>query len=138
MRTVVRKSLFLIAALTILSLSLYSVRNAQAQEREVEAVVENYFSYLKNGDIEGILSSLTDPILNERRKLLEENTAYPEFLRENYEGSYMEIKSIKKIKGDGRSVNVEIYFEEPGPPLKTKFILKKVDNTWKISEEISS
>lgn len=138
MKIVVRKSLFLIATFIVLSLSLYSVRNIQAQEYEVEAAVESYFSYLKNGDTDGILSLLTDPVLSERRKLLEENTTYPEFLRENYRGSDMEIKRVREIKGERKSVAVEIYFEQPGPPLKTKFILERVDNSWKISEEISS
>lgn len=132
-----RRFLFLIVAFMIF-FSFYIGLSLQAQEEgEVELAVENYFEYLKRGDTQGVLNLLTDPLLSERRELLEGNTAYPEFLRERYENAYMEVKNTEKIKGNERAIDMEIYLGEQEPPLKTRFILRKKSGSWKISEEIN-
>jgi hypothetical protein len=119
-----------------MSFSFCHILDLQAQENEVEAIIQDYFSYLKNGDIVGISSLVTYPLYGERKRLLTENSEYPEFLREFYRNASMEIKSIRATKQGRRAVDVEIYFSDQGPPLETTFVLKKIQNSWKISEEI--
>lgn len=131
-----RRFLFL-ALLGIIPLLYYNIAHTEADEGEVEAVVESYYGYLRAGDTAGILSLLTEPLLSERRELLERNTAYPQFLREMYQSSYMEVTDIKKVKGNRRAVDVEIYLDEGQNPLKTRFILQIVNGSWKISNEVN-
>lgn len=132
-----KKYLFVIW-LFIMAFSLCYTVSLYAQSSEVETTIEDYFTHLKNGDTEGILSSLTNPFYSQRRKLLTENSEYSEFLRDTYKDAYMEIKNIKTIKkGDRRVVDVEIYFNAQEPPLKTTFVLKRENDLWKISEEAS-
>jgi hypothetical protein len=134
-----RKALFVALVFTIL-FSLYgvSVIGVQNGDGDVREVVQRYFSYLRDGDTGGILELVVEPMLSERKKLLEQNTAYPEFLRQMYNSAYMEIKNIRATKEGKRAVDVEIYLSEQDPsPLKTTFILKNIQNSWKLSEEIS-
>lgn len=121
----------------IILFSFYIVANIKAQAGDAEMSVETYFDYLKNGDTEGILNILTDPLLSERRTLLENNTDYPEFLRKTYEGANLEIRNVERVDKDIRMVEVEIHLGSDGSSLKTKFLVKKVNDSWKISEEIT-
>jgi hypothetical protein len=87
-----------LALLLIASFSLHGAFYADAKEPGVESVVEDYFEYLRAGDTTGMLSLITDPLLSERRELLENNAAYPKFLRDMYKNSYMKITNITNIK----------------------------------------
>ena len=131
-----KRVLFFISLL-IMSLLLYDIVDSEAKEPEVEAVVESYFECLRSGDTTGILNLITDPLLSERRELLEKNTAYPQFLREMYNNSYIKIINIRKIKGDKRAADVEVYLNNGETPLKTRFILQNVNGSWKISDEVN-
>ena len=131
-----KRVLFFISLL-IMSLLLYDIVDSEAKEPEVEAVVESYFECLRSGDTTGILNLITDPLLSERRELLEKNTAYPQFLREMYNNYYMKIINIRKIKGDKRAADVEVYLNNGETPLKTRFILQNVNGSWKISDEVN-
>jgi hypothetical protein len=130
-----KKFLFLLA-LIILS-SFYVMMGLKVQAGDAEASVQTYFEYLKDGDTEGILNILTDPLLSERRKLLEDNPEYPEFLKNTYQGANLEIKSTENIDKNKKAVDVEIHYVD-GSPLKARFLLKMVDNSWKIAEEINN
>ena len=131
------KRVLFLGLLLILPLSIFITAGAEADEGEVESVVQSYYGYLKLGDTAGVMSLLTDPLLSERRELLEKNSSYPQFLREMYESSYMKITEIKKIKGNKRAADVEIYLNEGQTPLKTRFILQNVNGSWKISNEVN-
>ncbi len=121
--------------LVLMISSLYCrMPNLHAQEEEAE--IESFFSYLKSGDREGVLSLLTEPLLSERRELLEDNPEYSGFLKETYRSASIKIKNTEEIGQDKRAVNVDIYFSDQEPPLETKFILKRENGSWKISEEI--
>lgn len=134
-----KKRLFMIwFFIMAFSFSFFHPLSLYAQNSEVETTIQDYFIYLKKGDTESILGSLMDPFHSQRRKLLTENSGYPQFLRDTYKDAYMEIKKIKTVeKGDKRAVDVEIYFNAQEPPLKTTFILKEENGLWKISEEVS-
>ena len=132
-----RKTILFLISTSMISLLLYAVPNLHAEEREVEASIQNFFGYLKDGDTQSILSLLTEPILSEQRKLLENNSEYPEFLRKIYKNSYMVIKNTEKINRNKRAIDVEIYHGNLEPPLEIRFILKRKKGLWKISEEIT-
>jgi hypothetical protein len=131
--TIMKRVFFLIALVVLPSLSI--IPTLEAQTGDAETSVETYFDYLKDGDTEGILILLTDPLLSERKRLLENNSEYPEFLRKTYQGASMEVKNSENVDKDKRVVDVEIHFAD-GSSLQTKFLLKMVDGSWKIAEEI--
>ena len=103
-----------------------------------ENVMQYYFNALKNGDTETIITLLTDPILNNRRLLLEKNTAYPEHLRNYYQNANMFITD-KTLSDDGNvcTITTNIFFESGGNPLIIQFYLKNTSEGWKISEEFT-
>ena len=108
-----------------------------AIEEEGKILVQKYFENLKIGDTSAILNILTDPILSEKRDLLENNPAYSSFLQKIYANSHIEINNMAATESGKKSVNVAIYFNDQGPPQKARFILKLEDNVWKISEEMN-
>ena len=109
-----------------------------SQDTEVEFLMNNYFQFLKAGDTESILSVLTDPLLSERENILKNNPAYPNFLRAQYKTARFVIEKAVDIQSDKKSIDVEIYFDEKGQPLKPRFLLKKEKGFWKISDELTN
>jgi hypothetical protein len=128
------RKLVLLPLALMLYVSLGNVPSVNAAGDSIEITVQTYFDYLKSGDTEGILSCLTDPLLSERRSLLEKNTAYPDFLRDMYRSAYIVIKNVEEDKG---KIEAEIYLNEHDPPLRSRFILKRPSGAWLISEEIN-
>ena len=126
-----------LALLLMASFTNYAAVDTEAKEPEVEAVVESYFEYLRAGDTAGILSLITDPLLSERRELLEKNSSYSEFLRDMYKNSYIQITNIKNIKGNKKAADVGIYLNEEEIPIKTRLILQIINGSWKISNEVN-
>ena len=128
------RKLVLLTLVLMIYAPLSHVASLKAAGGSIETTVQSYFDYLKSGETEGILSCLTDPLLSERRSLLEKNTAYPEFLRDMYKSAYIVIKNVEEDKGE---IEAEIYLNDEDPPLKSRFILKHESGSWLISEEIN-
>jgi hypothetical protein len=101
-----------------------------------EDVIAAYFSGLKEGDVQKLIFLLTDPLLSEKRELLEEDATYPGFLRNYYRDATMLIKESTPIYENNICIlMVEFFFKDDGNPSKIKFYLKNTDSGWKISEE---
>ena len=129
------KRLFIILIFILLTICFHCL-NLYAFESEEAVPIESLFQYLKEGNTSDILNLFTDPILTEKKELFENNRSYSNFLKNTYEGSISFINKIERLSDTKSAVDVEIHFREGGPPLKTRFILKKQDGLWKISEEI--
>jgi hypothetical protein len=130
--------LLFLASASVVLFSFYNAETIQAGEKKPRSVVRKYFAYLKKGDTEGILGLLANPLLSQKRELLEGNTHYPRFLRGIYKNSRIKIAKTRRIKRHKRAVDVRIYFSPKERPLKIRFILKRkrVDGQWKVSKEI--
>jgi hypothetical protein len=74
---------------------LFAPRHAATGDAEL--LLETYFACLKAGDTRGILSLLADPLLRERRRLLEKNETNSEFLKQVYESASMVIKNAGRV-----------------------------------------
>jgi len=103
---------------------------------EIQILVTHFFDSLKTGDTDGIILSLTDPILDERRELLETNPEYSNQLKGVYDGIQIELGSVNIKKNDTALIAVQIKMSD-GMPRKTKLFCKKINGSWKISEELS-
>jgi hypothetical protein len=130
------KRLFIILIFILLTIGFHCL-NLHAFGSEEAVTIESLFQYLKEGNTSAILNLFTDPVLTEKKELFENNRSYSNFLKNTYEGSISFINKIERLSDAKSAVDVEIHFREGGPPLKTRFILKKQEGVWKIlSEEI--
>jgi len=125
---------FIILIFILLVFSFHCL-NLHAFESEEAVTIESLFQYLKEGNTNAILNLFTDPVLTEKKELFENNRSYSNFLKNTYEGSTSFINKIERLSDAKSIVDVEIHFREGGPPLKTRFILKKQEGVWKISSE---
>ena len=134
-----KKNMTIIIVTTLMIfLGYFQTPSLYSQDTGVELLMNNYFKFLKTGDTESILSVLTDPLLSERENILKNNPAYPNFLRAQYETARFVIGQTIAIQSDKKSIDVEIYFDEKGQPLKPRFLLKKEKGFWKISDELTN
>ena len=108
------------------------------QDEELRNLMQTYFNALKNGDVEVLKGLLTDPVLADRRMLLEQNTAYPEHLRNYYKNAGMVVREVHLTDDENiRVVTAGISFEGEQNPVMIQFLLKNTDEGWKISQEES-
>ena len=108
-----------------------------SDQNDARIVMESYFEALKSGDVKTILTMLIDPLLSANRGLLENNTAYPAYLKKYYENASMVIKEINYPKENMQIVKTEVLFTGDIHSIKSQFILKYADGAWKISEEMN-
>lgn len=122
--------------LSFAGLLILFAASAYAAGEEPGAVVETYFDALKSGDVQAVMTVITDPLLGSRKLLLEQNTAYPDYLRNYYRDAVLAIDRITSPADTVRTVDVSIAFPEDANPLTIKFVLTDTPAGWKISEEL--
>lgn len=128
------KRSFLILAILICCFFL-RIPGLHALEQGERQTIEKLFQYMKKGNTNGILGILTEPMLSKKRPIFEKKS-YSLFLKKTYGNANLIIGKIESFGPDKSSIDVEIDFNDGGPPLKTIYILKKQEGLWKISEEI--
>ena len=101
---------------------------------EIKILITDFFNSLKTGDTDGIILSLTDPILNECRELLETNPGYKDQLTGVYDGIEIELGKIKIKKNDAARIDLQMKMKS-GSLRKIIFFCKKINGSWKISRE---
>ena len=104
---------------------------------EIKILITDFFDSLKTGDTDGIILSLTDPILNERRELLETNPGYSDQLTRVYDGIEIELGNINIKKNDTAVIDLQMKMNS-GSLRMTSFFCKKINGSWKISQEMDS
>ena len=123
--------LFMLIWLTVFSAMPPTV---ESSENDMAAFAQAFFVSLKQGDTETILDLCIDPLLTEKRDLLENNRQYPDFLRQAYQHATMVVNEIDRVDDAEGTVDVEFRFPE-GPPLKTRFLLKRQNGAWRLASE---
>lgn len=100
--------------------------------------LDTYFHALKEGDVQKLISLLADPLLSEKKEILDEDKTYPDFLRNYYQDATLVVNHTAFKKDHNISIlTTEIYFKGDVNPMKIDFYLKWTDNGWKISEELA-
>ena len=94
----------------------------QALEQDERQTIERLFQYMKEGNTNGILGILTDPMLSKKRAFIEKKS-YSIFLKKTYGNADLSIVKINNINVDKSSIDVDIDFNDGGPYHKTRFIL---------------
>jgi hypothetical protein len=99
-----------------------------------EDVVHQYFSALKEGDIPGLKSVMSDAYYTKRKTLLERNAGYADFLVENYRDVQIAVLDVN-IADDKAYVTVEKVHAADGREEIVMILIKTDDWAWKIDRE---
>jgi hypothetical protein len=82
-----------------------------------------YFEALKNGDVSTLQRLISGRMFERNKVLLEQNTEYPEFLRNYYRNVTFE---VEKAENFGDDILVMVALEFPGQePASFKYILRE-------------
>ncbi len=101
-----------------------------------EQLMTDYFQALKNGEVQTLLNMLADPLLGSRKILLTQNSAYPDYLRNYYKKAHFEITSVTSTSPDLFRVTAEFEFGDDTNPVKSIFLLRKMEDRLKIFNEL--
>ena len=129
-----RNILYLVIICLFICFSSNSLLKAASKEvREAGSnTVIPFFNALMSGDVDGMKKYISKEYYDKNRALLDENTEYPGFLMEYYQGATFQISHINMVDGN-IIVGVEILF-----PNETRgdyvVYLKQEEDVWKIQE----
>ncbi len=111
--------------------SLLKAASKEVREAGSNTVIP-FFYALMSGDVDGMKKYISKEYYDKNRALLDENTEYPGFLMEYYQGATFQISHINMVDGN-IIVEVEILF-----PNETRgdyvVYLKQEEDVWKIQE----
>ena len=106
-----------------------------AENSITETTIVPFFNALKNGDDAAIETYIDDPLHSQVKTLLQNNQEYPEFLRQYYLNSYMEIVNIKDLANDHKSVFVQIHFSPNEKQVIELQLYESDTGIWKITNQ---
>jgi len=139
-RCTMTRYLIIGAILTIMILPYTQpvLRTAAASDREdIELLMRTFFDHLSSGNTDGILTCLTEPMLHQRKELLEKNPNYPDLLRKVYQDARIDLGELKVIDNNTMIISVKIT-KSNNHIRNTAFLCRKDHGFWKISEEVKS
>jgi hypothetical protein len=99
------------------------------------ATVEGFLEALRRGDVDRARELLTDPLLGERRTLLERNPSYPAFLRDHYARAAIEIETVRRPAPEHAEVEASLRIEPGAAPEHLLYLLRREGGAWKIAGE---
>lgn len=121
----------------LLTISAFFVPQlSRADDAEIERLVQQFYYNVSNGHSSSAIAFLTDPILSERGDHLRNNPNYSNFLRKMHANATMRVTSIVTIDEGTKTVDVEISRKDEINPEKLRYVVKKEQNRWKISDEV--
>jgi len=97
--------------------------------------VGQFFEASKNGDTVRMKQLIGGSFYQQRKVLLEENPTYPEFLRKHYDGTRLQINSLREDRG-GWVVEISIKFPDGTVDSNKLLVQKDASGTWKIVQEV--
>ena len=119
----------------LIAVFIVSFGSVRANALGPDDTVLDYFQALQQGDISAIKHSISGDLYKKRKVLLEQNTNYPEFLKNVYQGAEFQIKK-STIQENNAVVTVEVYFPNRQKEF-TLFLYKDAAGNWRIFKEIS-
>ncbi len=141
-----RKILYLIIITLFICFSSNSLLKAAGvpqDSKEVREAGSNtvmpFLNALMSGDVDGMKKYISKEYYDKNRALLDENTEYPGFLMEYYQGATFQISHINMVDGN-IIVGVEILFPNETRGDYVVYLKQEGDvvmpdsNTWKIQE----
>ena len=107
----------------------------KAQDVGAANTVMNYFEACRSGNVDEIKSLITGPFYAKKSALLNDNAEYANFLKEHFDGVNVEIVSETPNNTETEAdVTAEQHYPN-GALLRTRFMMRYIDDTWKIYDE---
>lgn len=119
---------------TIISLCM-AVMPITAAAGDEALFIDQYFDLLRSGQLPRVLPLLDEPLLSQRRPLLQDNPAYADFIVSRYRSLQVEILRVQALDADHSAVDLALHLEADAPPLRTRFILRRFQESWKLLSE---
>jgi hypothetical protein len=104
---------------------------SSAKLTRVKALLNRHITALRTGDVTGLKSTLGGDAYREYKTLLEQNTEYPDFLRDYYKGASFQIGEITPGIDDDVIAQVKISLASSGTTV-TRLRLALDGSEWKI------
>jgi hypothetical protein len=102
-----------------------------AKVDQVTKVLNRHITALQRGDVSALKSTLGGQAFRDYKTLLEQNTEYPDFLRNYYKGASFQIGDMTPGMDDDVIAQLKITLANSGPTV-TRLRLAPDGKTWKI------
>jgi len=99
--------------------------------------IDQYFDLLRSGQLPRVLPLLDEPLLSQRRPLLQDNPAYADFIVSRYRSLQVEVIRVQPLDAEHSAVDLALHLEADTPPLRTRFVLRRYQDSWKLLSETS-
>lgn len=96
------------------------------EQQQIVQMLNAMFDALKSGDTGTLKSIFSGEMYEINKVLLEQNTAYPEYLQNYYKGAVFTITEMTPIK-KGVIADIDVHFNSK-QGLKMRLLLEKCDN----------
>ncbi len=106
-----------------------------AEDPIIDHTITPFFEALKNGDVETIETYIDEPLYSQIKVLLTKNQKYPEYLREYYTDTYIDVTGVKDLTDKKKDVNVEIHFPDNYIEAIILHLSQVSTGEWKITEQ---
>jgi hypothetical protein len=127
------KRISYMVSILLITVCTFGVGHCDTSEQD--QLLLSYIQYLQNGDTQGLLSILGDPLMNRKKDQLQSNPSYSSFLAKHYENANFQVSAVKRVDAYTSKGGIDIVFPGSAKPLEIKLLLKRIDGLWKIVDE---
>ena len=114
---------------------VWGLSTLNAFAAEPEEVVIKYFDSLRDGNVETVKRCITGKLYEKRKALLENNSNYPLFLQQFYQGTTVQIINTTTTETNSQ-VDVEIKFQDGSSNFISLILIDTGNQNWEISDEL--
>jgi hypothetical protein len=114
---------------------VWGLSTLNAFAAEPEEVVIKYFDSLRDGNVETVKRCITGKLYEKRKALLENNSNYPLFLQQFYQGTTVQIINTTTTETNSQ-VDVEIKFQDGSSNFISLILIDAGNQNWEISDEL--
>ena len=119
----------------ILLMSLGMSASYAAEDTIIDTVINPLFNALKNGDLKSIETYIDEPLYSEVKAQLQNNQEYPEYLRQYYSESYVEVINIVDRAKEHKNVYVDLHFSSKDKQTLELQLHKTASGDWKVTKQ---
>lgn len=121
----------------VLSMMIISMP-ASAEEPVVTQTVMPFFQALKDGDVKAIKTYIDDPLYSKIKVLLNDNKAYPDYLRNWYAGASAEVAAITRMANGEYIIDLRILSPNRSADVTRLRIAENKQGNWKVVDQMMS
>ena len=119
----------------ILIISLCATISYSAENTIVETTIMPFYDALKNGDVVAVEAYIGDPLYSQVKVLLQDNQEYPDYLRQYYSNSYIEVTNVSDQSADYKNVYLDLYLSSSEKQSIELQLHKTTTGDWKVTKQ---